>query len=133
MRYQRGAIASGSQPGTMGDVEHGVRGEGQRQNCQRVSRIAHQRRGGDDEKSDREGDVEADTLHTFVGDGQSNVRAGRHRQQQRRELTQAQLGHEAIRRRRRDLRCADGVPREPDRQAATATAIVRKPSVTIAV
>ena len=54
----------------------------------------------------------------FVGDGESDVGAGGQRQQQRRELAEPQLGHQAIGRRRRDQRRADGVPREPDRQPA---------------
>ena len=102
----------------MGDVENGMGGKRQREDGERVPRIAHQRRRRDDEKADGEGDVEADALLRFVADRKSDVDAGGHRQQQGGELAEAKLRHETVRRRGRDERCADGVPRESDRQPA---------------
>ena len=102
----------------MGDVEDRVSGKGQGQDSQRVSRVAHQRRRREDEKPDGERDVEANALLCLVSDGEPDVDAGGQGEQQRRELPEPKLRDETVRRGRGNLRRADGVPREPDRQPA---------------
>ena len=104
--------------GPMGDVEDRMGGKGKSKNGQRVSRVAHESRGGEDEKPDRERDVEANALLRLVRDGKTDVGAGGQREQQRRELPEPKLRDETVGRGRGDLRRADGVPREPDRQPA---------------
>ena len=123
MRFRQPARA-------VGDVDDGVRRERQRQDRQRLPRIAHQGTGGDDQEADREGDVETDAARLLGGDREADVGAGDQRQQQRAELRQPQLGDQAV---RRDAGIARGPHRLPGRtrrpRPATATATVRRPSL----
>ena len=66
---------------TVRNIENGMSGERERQHRQCVTGIAHERRCRDDQKAYGEGNVEANTLLAFLGDGKSDVRAGRQRQE----------------------------------------------------
>lgn len=102
----------------MRDGEDGMSGERQRQNGERVARVADQGRSGDDQEADGERHLEPDALMTLGGNSKADEGAGAERQEKRGELAQAQLRHESIRRRRWDEGGADCVPSKPDRQAA---------------
>ena len=73
-----------------------MRGEREREDGERLARIADQRRRGDHEESGRQRDIEADAGLRFMRDREADVCAGRQREQQRRQLREAQLGDEAI-------------------------------------
>ena len=75
----------------MADVEDRVSGERERQDGECLARLAEYRDGGDEEKTGRQRDVEADAEPRRVHRGEADIRPRRQGQQQRGELAEAQL------------------------------------------
>jgi len=81
----------------MRDVHDGMRGKGERQNCQGLVRVANERRRGHNQKAQRQRDVEPYTELPVVIDRGANVRAGRQCEQECGKLRQPQFRHQSIR------------------------------------
>ena len=96
----------------MRDVNDGVGRKRQREDGQRLSWIADERRRRNQKESNRDGDVRSRARANFVRDGEADVRTANQRKEQRGDLRESQLRDEPFRRRDWNKRRPDRLPRE---------------------
>ncbi len=81
----------------MGHIHDRMRREREREDCQRLARIADHRHGGDHHEADRQRDIEADARVVFADDREADIRAGGEREQERAHLREPQFLDETLR------------------------------------
>ena len=96
----------------MGDVDDCVCGKRERQDGQRLTRIAYERRRSNQEEADCNREIRADSRLRLVAHGEADVGAADERQQECGDLRQAEFGDEPFGRRDWDECRLDRLPRE---------------------
>ena len=102
----------------MQDIDDRVSRKCERENRQALAWIAHHRDGSDEQEAHGKRHVEANARLVLVHDGEADIRTRRQREDQRRELREAQFSNQAVRRRSRHRGCSNRLPGKPESEAA---------------